>query len=112
MERFYDYNEAEIVYAKSMDAVCEELQSDDYEMPVEVRELVESPKSGVRYCREEVGYFEPECGTYCEDYKPRNGKNGICKSLGWSLYPTGRIFIVTDADEYEYHLKEVKTNEK
>lgn len=46
------------------------------------------------YCRAvgEVG-LKTECGRYCEDYSPRNGKSGICKHQG-KLHLAGEEVII------------------
>ena len=45
----------------------------------------------------EVSSKPPEgepCGKICCDYKPRNGKSGICKNLGF-CYTKGKEYILT-----------------
>lgn len=38
---------------------------------------------------------ENDCGRMCHNYKPRNGKNGICKELTWCFKQTGKKFKLT-----------------
>lgn len=35
-----------------------------------------------------------ECGRDCRDYKPRNGKNGVCKHLTHKMYVHGEKVII------------------
>jgi len=39
---------------------------------------------------------EGNCGKLnCGNYKPRNGRSGICEQLTWCFKPTGRQFKLT-----------------
>lgn len=69
---------------------------------LEIIEMVASKISGIRWCNKHK-YFEPECSIFeCEkDYKPVNGKNGICKHLSWSLIATGRKWVITGDHKYK-----------
>ena len=59
----------------------------------EVIELTTNRKAEA-FCQEH-SYFDPECGVlHCDEYSPRNGKNGICKHHGFGLKPTGRKWKV------------------
>jgi len=40
-------------------------------------------------------YADTGCGKDCEDYKPRNGRSGICHHLTHCSEETGRIFRLT-----------------
>ena len=35
-----------------------------------------------------------ECGKHCEAYKPRNGKNGVCKHFGYTYEQTEQCFTL------------------
>ena len=69
------------------------------EIGIEIIEMKGSRKSGCTYCAvtnsfpsEQLGW----CGNDCEEYKPRNRKNGICKHLTCGLIETGRKWIITE----------------
>lgn len=51
--------------------------------------------SGMFFCKEvyEVGE-SVECGRSCKDYKPRNGKSGICKNHGYTYEQTDKVKIL------------------
>jgi len=59
---------------------------------MEIYEMKVSRKYGERYCPLRDEYTDHDtCGKdKCEDYKPRNGINGICRELTYSLHETGR----------------------
>ena len=45
---------------------------------------------GFFYCKHffEVGISGDNCGIQCEEYSPRNGKNGRCRHSGYCYEPT------------------------
>jgi len=52
-------------------------------------EMVISRKYGMRWCMEECEFIEGAgdwCGLDCPNYKPRNGKSGICTPYKLSLW--------------------------
>lgn len=55
--------------------------------------------TGSFWCIEQgEGYESSEggCGKFeCSDYKPRNGKNGICVHHRLPHSPTGKLFLLT-----------------
>lgn len=102
---FYGLEDQEEYYNTDIDSVYEELKdyhlggdSSEY-IGIEIIELVKSKKSGIRWCVEYKVFIEGGC-KYCDQYNPRNGKNGICKNLSWSLIDTGRRWKITG--EYQY----------
>lgn len=51
---------------------------------------------GYFYCRENGVVGETgECGRICNDYKPRNGKSGICKHYGNLYEATDKTYYIT-----------------
>lgn len=49
------------------------------------------------YCQEhgEVGMTgDMNCGSFCKEYRPRNGKSGRCKHHRNCYEPNGNIYIV------------------
>jgi hypothetical protein len=50
--------------------------------------------NGESFCPERIT-FEPECGKFCDSYKPCNGKSGKCVHLKKSLIGTGRELLLT-----------------
>ena len=44
---------------------------------------------------EYVDRFDNECGKYCKDYKPCNGKSGRCRFLDNTFKMTGKVFRLT-----------------
>jgi hypothetical protein len=47
------------------------------------------------FCKHFQGCGERgECGKHCEAYKPRNGKNGICKHFGYTYEQTEKCFTL------------------
>jgi len=103
---FYGVEDCEYYSATDLDAAYEEIRDYDFDgyfpLGVIIIEMVKS-RGGERWCNEEQTFTESgycgqfECG---EKYKPRNGKNGICKHLTYGLMATGRKWIITG--EYEY----------
>ena len=45
-----------------------------------VIQAVPDRSSGMFWCRHfaEIGYSSESCGRHCAEYKPRNGRSGIC----------------------------------
>ena len=43
---------------------------------------------------QEVGEVGQDCGRFCPDYKPRNGKNGRCRFSGSCYEPTEKVTIL------------------
>jgi hypothetical protein len=98
-EEYYCNTDIDSAYEEIRDYLCygDKLAC----VGIEISEMVKSIKSGVRWCNK-IEEFEPECGYCCgcDEYKPRNGKNGICKHLSWGLVETGARWIITG--DYEY----------
>jgi hypothetical protein len=106
MRYLYGLPDQETYSAEDLASAYEEIIADCSDLEnvngLIIVEVSGTKKSGARYCSigEEGEIFEPECGRYCEWYQPRNGKNGICKSLRWSLLPTGATWEITGEWEY------------
>jgi hypothetical protein len=105
---YYGMKDQEYYTADDIDDAFEEIKSyeydDDLELlinsEVEIVEMVVSKRSGERWCIQ-IGEFTDECGRICcDEYMPRNGKNGICKHLSWGLIETGRKWLITG--DYSY----------
>lgn len=78
--KLYIYNEDDMLCI-SMDAVKERMQDDELTEKTVCEAIVDHDKSYF-WCVEtqDVGETgEGTCGKDCEDYKPRNGKFGVCK---------------------------------
>jgi hypothetical protein len=63
------------------------------------------------FCKEFQEITEKDgetCGANCSEYKPRNGKGGICKSWGYCYEPVGDALILT-IDSLETGIKITKT---
>lgn len=104
MKYFYGLEDQEIYTAKDPYEALEEIENDfgGQEMiGLIIAEMKPSRKIGIAYCSEEACFLESSewCGMVCNSYKPRNGKNGICKHHGWSLMETGRKWKITGKDE-------------
>jgi hypothetical protein len=65
---------------------------------IKVFEAVKSKDKNFIYCKEAQTCGEAsECGKDCEDYTPKNGKNGCCKNRG-TMYDFGsevELFLKT-----------------
>ena len=105
---FYGVEDAEYYSCDDIDSAYEEIRDyncmgDEKEtIGMIIVEMVHS-RNGERWCNVEQLFTESEyCGQFeCGDkYKPRNGKNGICKHLTYGLVPTGRKWEITG--DYEY----------
>jgi hypothetical protein len=66
--------------------------------PAELKifEAVRTTGEGYFWCtvNQEVGEVGQDCGRFCSDYKPRNGKNGRCRFSGHCYEPTGKFEII------------------
>ena len=98
MKTYYYGVEGENTYHCTDLAAAIEWYDGDYDEPYEIIELISSKKSGSRCCKH-INDFIEECSeNNCgNDYEPRNGKNGICKSLTWCLIETGKRFLINPA---------------
>lgn len=70
----------------SLKAILDEMEEQDVES-VFIIEAVRNTGQGFFYCKKyhEVGMtIYSNCGKFCEYYKPRNGKNGICQHWGYT----------------------------
>lgn len=102
---FYGTEDCEYYTATDLDGAYEDEildgGRDDGDLPIgsTIIEMKRSRESGEKWCTYSLEFID-EC-LYCEDYKPRNGKNGICKYLSYGLIATGRKWIITGAHEYK-----------
>ena len=71
--------------------ILDHMVDDEYRIIVEMK----VSRKNERFCMYEkdfIGNFQ--CGNWCNNYSPRNGKNGICKYQSWGLEKTGREWKV------------------
>ena len=53
---------------------------------------------GEMWCRENKDFVgKGDCGCFCTDYNPCNGKNGRCRYLENGFVETGKDFILTES---------------
>lgn len=102
---YYGLADDEEYYHTDIDSAYEDIKNeyDEDGIGMTIIEMVKSKKSGMRWCEKECKFIEYSgfCGKFeCDDYQPRNGKNGICKHLSWGLVETGRKFKITG--DYKY----------
>lgn len=104
---FYGLPDQEFYNAEDIDSAYEDIAAyyRQLKLPIGliIVEMVESKKSDVRFCPQLGDFgFEPECSSIiCDQYSPRNGKNGICKHLRWSLWPTGAKWEIIGEQKYK-----------
>lgn len=88
-DEVYDFTDPE----ECADYIASDITKDD-----EVREMIEMKpyRSEDGWCLENKFVLGIDsCGKYnCDDYIPRNGKNGICKHHSFCLKETGRKWNV------------------
>jgi hypothetical protein len=79
MKKLYFYNEGDEICV-SIESI-KEMMIDDELTEKTVSEAVIDPDKSYFWCTEtgDAGLSdEGTCGKYCEYYKPRNGKSGVC----------------------------------
>jgi len=97
---YYGLKDQETYTAIDPYKIFEELETeyDDQEITgFIIIEMMISRKHGMRWCMEESTFIEDDnwCGSWCSNYKSRNGKSGICKHRSWGLIETGRKWEIT-----------------
>lgn len=97
---FYGLAGEELYTATDIDSAYEEIRdaNDDDAIGKEIIELSPSKKMG-RVCVIDA-CCEPDPECVCRNYKPRNGKKGICMYLQYGLKPTGAKWKITG--DYQY----------
>ncbi len=110
MKYYYGLPDEEYYSCSDVGSVID-MYEGSFDEPYVVIEMKAGPKSGERWCREYgefINIYAVYC-EYCDKYKPRNGKNGICKHNYWGLYKTGRKFLV---DPKTGHYKKIRSRSK
>jgi hypothetical protein len=97
-QKMYFCDEIDEERAYTIDYFIEEMK-DQQLTELKVYEAVRETKTEYFYCKSvmEVCSKSPEgeqCGKECCDYKPRNGKSGICKHWGF-CYTSGKAYKLT-----------------
>jgi len=95
MKYYYGTEEDEILTHTNIHDFIDDYIGYDEPLPIIIGE-VKVNRNEHRFCKFE-NVFTEDCGkTWCNDYQPRNGKNGICKHLTWGLSETGRKWKLTE----------------
>jgi len=95
MKYYYGTEEDEMLTYTNIHDFIDDYIGCDEPLPVIIAEFKVNINEH-RFCKFE-NVFTEDCGeTQCDDYKPRNGKNGICKYLTWGLSETGRKWKLTE----------------
>ena len=93
------YKRQEKYYHKDIeDCLIELLELAHEENPTfGIVEMEISESSGFTYCQE-YEFFDPdECGLFsCDEYYPKNGVKGACKTLSYGLIETGATWEYKD----------------
>ena len=85
------------------DAYCYTLKSHlQYMIETHIEEMpvwLAKRETGVShfFCKhfQEIGEkSDSDCGRMCEAYKPRNGKNGVCKNYGYTYELTDKSYCL------------------
>lgn len=91
---FFATKESEICYPFIY--FSDELTEENPE--IEVYEAIVEKMNGIFWCKEEAfcgDGTKEHCGKQCQSYKPRNGKNGVCKHHTNYLYTPGNKVKLT-----------------
>jgi hypothetical protein len=71
------------------------LKHEGHTASIEIRQAKKDKDSYYFWCNQYLLAGEKgECGKICEDYSPRNKKNGICRHHRSAYEPTDQIFIL------------------
>jgi len=78
-----------------------ELMAENGLTELKINEAERTTGEGYFWCtiNQEVGEVGQDCGRFCGQYKPRNGKNGRCRYSGHCYEPTDKKRIITTKSE-------------
>jgi hypothetical protein len=96
---YYGAEDEEIYTHENINDAIDEITSNMWEgsnEPCVMVEMVNSRKSEATFCIYHNEFLETvDCGrSWCDEYEPRNKKNGICKYHSYGLIETGRKWKV------------------